>query len=166
MAKSCTTCAKGTYQNSTGKTSCDVCPRGRFGRSTGLKECTKAPSGVFCPLERTTSIESCQVCPPGRYGNTTEGKKLTEACDDCPEGHGLLANWYAHSVADCQKCPKGTYSSKGEVCDHCLPNTYSDDVGLGACKQCSPGTCAPMLAAHECKAEWCFGGCASISTEL
>jgi hypothetical protein len=73
----------------------------------------------------------CSPCPPGHF-NDAEG---ATACKRCPSfAYQLRAG---QNTCKPNLCRAGTYLDLAtEVCESCLPNTYSNTAQLGSCTPC------------------------------
>ena len=190
----CTTCATGTYKNTTGSTPCLACPLNRTSlvASQSIASCfTSCPVGqtgtpcVLCATgtyKETTGIQQCTACPTGYI--SPEGSTSSAACVDCAAGFtgpsggpcaACVAGKYkdATGSAACIDCGIGTYSSTlaataAAACVACPNNTFSGVIGISnvlACQSCQPNA---VSVAGSVSQEYCYckAGYAHVETEF
>ncbi len=140
---------------------CEICPAGRFSDVIGAKNCKLC--GYGHSTQKAESIE-CEKCLPGRYANINGSSSCfkcvrgsyaerpgTRNCDSCmpgkysiSEGSDTLSNCLScesgkistKGAQNCQICPVGKFSEKGEKCNECPKGKYNDLQGIGDMKQC------------------------------
>ena len=146
---------------------CQTCFVGKFSQGTFNPICKPCPKGYYCPCRTEsrifcisgTKLEPCGVgkygdivglsqeshcksCPAGKYGGSL-GKAV---CNSCPEGQ--YSNTIgATSVATCQRCGAGTYTTNYTGTWICFPCPDPEKC-LGG-KTCTDGW--KGLACTECE---------------
>ena len=153
-ATSCSTCAAGTYTDTTGKSSCTTCPAGYY--CTGGTNKTVCPAGTYRTSTGGTALSSCTTCPAGSYCTGGTAKAT------CPTGYTSAAGATAQSscyisctggyiasagASSCTACPKGSSKATHTVnyggtssCSTCAAGTYTSSTGQSSCSSCAAGT--------------------------
>jgi hypothetical protein len=145
----CTTCAPGTFQNTTtsNSTACmlctSFCPAGSFlqGQCNGTDTpvCAPCDSRSFQDVAGSfTACKPCTVeCGAGRYLNSSCSTTASGSCVPCEPG---TAKSGTNGDLLCEACPAGTISSLGaSSCSPCPPGSFSPDP-LTECRPCAGGT--------------------------
>ena len=102
----CKPCAKGYFQNNTGRAICKKCPRGKYQDVKGRSSCKLCPTGTYQDDKGTKKKSDCKKCPIGKYQNK-EGQK---SCIKCKE----KAKEYQDKTGGttCKKCKTGLSTGK------------------------------------------------------
>lgn len=141
--ESCTPCATGYYQPSTGATACNYCPSGFYCLPNG-NFASICPAGSFCPGGED-SVSG--PCPAGTYSGA-----YAPACTSCALGY------YQQSTGQiaCIPCAAGTFCpsvlSSGaacgagqfaplasDICTPCIAGYYQNNSSQASCLSCAAG---------------------------
>jgi hypothetical protein len=139
---SCTPCAAGTYQPSTGQASCLSCAPGLYQYLTGQNACLSCPVNTYQPLTGQISLNACSVyCIAGEYYNGT-------VCTQCAIGTYQTAGFHL----SCEPAPAGTFvGSPGATAPTaCSPGEYQSLTGQFSCIQCLIGKYQPSTGQSAC----------------
>ncbi|MBO5375854.1 MAG: InlB B-repeat-containing protein, partial [Bacilli bacterium] len=178
----CTACpagtSKGSHTVSYGSTSsCSSCAAGTYNTTTGNSSCTSCPAGSYC-----TGGTHKAACAANTY--STGGAK---ACTSCPSGYTSAAGstaanqckitcnggYVASSGAKCTACPAGTAKGSHTVsngstssCSPCAGGTYNSGTGNSSCTTCPAGSyCEGRTHIATCPAgKYSTGGASSCSS--
>ena len=131
-ASTCTSCAAGTFQSSSGETACEACTPGYY-CPAGASAPLPCPGGTHMDTGLTvmTSADDCVICPRGTFCSVG-----SETPTDCAPG---TVNPDAHQ----------------ETCTTCAAGSYQPNPGATTCIDCPPGTYCPRGTAQPIP---CSGG--------
>jgi hypothetical protein len=135
----CIKCLKNFYRTNENVT-CIHCPEGYFSNE-GDDMCTKSPSnttnqhtlcqkGKIIGNNKFATLGSCVKCNPNKK-EYMPYMSNEDKCLQCPAGS--IVNVYG---LKCTPCPIGYYE-KNNTCIECQIGTYSDSIGMNACKICN-----------------------------
>ena len=119
-----------------GNNDCALCDPGRYSNRSDAPVCSECPAGKNLVEPPQTSAlahdseDDCTICPARTY-NPLPG--LGYPCTDCPsslqsgatECAGCSPGQFKNATRDCEQCPNGYYTSKGDLpsCSRC-PKGY------------------------------------------
>ena len=114
-----------------------ACAAGHFCAGNGLE--VPCPTGRFRSSVGGVNLESCELCTGGWACETTGLTAPSSMCESgyvCPIGSTSAV---AIIAAAGEFAPAGSASA-----EQCLPGTFSDVPGLGACLPCPAGFVCPL----------------------
>ena len=188
-SQSFTSCADGSYANTTGTATCTECPEGYYctfgsetpiicpaghycpaGTGATIPEC---PIGTFSAAEGESSISMCTACTAGSYCETPALEAVTGPCTAgyyCPEGS--YTDQGGNDTVSEHICFEGHYCVAGSPYpDACPPGTFTaaeGNIALGNCTSCTAGyyceTSGLSAVTDECAGGYYCSGGASIAT--
>ena len=129
-------CPVGEYRDSISTASCTPCATGRYNPSSGS---TSSDACLPCGAGERSSVGSsvCSVCPTGTYTSSTGSSDCNGLCSagksttgDSPSDHD--------EASDCTLCEIGTFSGDGEACSACENGKFSP-AGATFCTSCEAG---------------------------
>jgi hypothetical protein len=137
---SCTACAAGRvtrqYHGSTGQSSCTACATGRYVGSTGQSSCIACAAGRYVDVTGSDDVSDCSACAAGRY----QGSTGQSSCTACAAGR------YQGSTgqSSCIACAAGQYvdvtgSDDVSDCSACAAGRYQGSTGQSSCIACAAG---------------------------
>lgn len=126
-AKNCKLCGYGHSTQKAESIECEKCLPGRYANINGSSSCFKCARGSYAERPGT---RNCDFCMPGKY-SITEGSDTLSNCLTCESGKISIKG-----AENCQICPVGKFSEKGEKCNECPKGKYNDLQGIGDMKQC------------------------------
>ena len=126
------TCAPGSYSNSSGLSICEPCPAGQYCPSSPLQSLEACYAGHFCPEGSPLPLP----CAAGTFSPATELTNASE-CSDCPAGSYCSLG----SVAPAP-CSPGSFTatSRASVCSLCAAGQYQPNIGAVECIFCDAGS--------------------------
>ncbi len=142
--RDCQICPAGSYSNEIGAEQCKLCGYGHSTQKAESIECEKCNPGHFANINgssscfkcergkytETSGTRNCNLCVAGKY-SLTEGSDSLSNCLPCEAG-----KISSQGSDNCQICPVGTFSEKGELCKECPKGKYNNIQGIGMLKQC------------------------------
>jgi len=124
LTASCTSCAAGTYQASTGSTSCYSCPSGYYQASTGSTSCTSCPSGSY---SASVGATACSECAEGRTSASGASSCMTSPSHSCE-----IRKWYQDGWCDPINNVASCNYDGGDCCNSTCGVGYSTNYSCGA----------------------------------
>jgi hypothetical protein len=147
-------------ENAPCKISCAYGSSQGGGTYTATCKCTGVSPNKKCAWDKPFRA-SCTTCPKGTYNDKYEAS----SCAACPQNSiTLTTGSTAVSACLCDKGHFGAITSPSSKCTECKANTYSDEAGAAACRQCPlhSETVAPKLtgatSASDCQCSAGFEG--------
>ena len=132
-SKMCKTCSKGRFQSVAGSETCLNCKVGQHMKSVGAVHCLDCSPGKTTIY---TGQTQCVSTGPAPAPSSDTG--VVAAC-------GVGQTLGAHN--SCKNCVPGKFKAivSNDQCASCAINTYQNEFGAAACKQCERGSITARL---------------------